>query len=1207
MPQDIRISANFKKTLIALAVGAVIAPNSVWALDFAQSPPGTVEPYVAPNVIISIDDSGSMNFRLDVENANGATNATAPNADGSWPVTSRRMNVLKYALKEVFNDTSLLPDGKIRFSWQSMNGNNGTPAELNAGSTAISSTNSMKVLNNTHRNNFISFINKLTPSSSTPSHKMFKQADEYMRLGLNKDGPWASVPGTTAEPYLGCRRNYHIFMTDGRWNGGVSGGSQDSRNVNKVLPDGTVYGSTNAAARPPNLLYHDTFSNTLADWAFKSWSDRLQPAASLTGSVTPISEYDQAPATETIGGVALPKYWNPKYNPANWSHMVTYTIGFSALAYTWPGAPDITRPTQLVPFGYDGSFPDLLSGARAWPAMDNENKRSLDLWHAALNGRGRFFAVEQGDDLEKAFRLIIQQINTQNEPDRGSTATSGSNVSRNDVGKYVANYVPKEGWRGWVTAETVKPDGTTIPTAGWAGKTTADLLDASGFSVSGRLILSYSNKVINAITGEEKGGVPFKWATDESNLSTAQKAFFQLKSDGSSDTLGQDRLDYVRGLRTKEGVESPPDYPAAKPFRERKSRQGSIVNSDVWYVGAPVSNYPFKGYSAFTRANKSRLPMIYVGGNDGMLHSFSAVDGTEKMAYVPRGVLPALGRLSDPTFNQNHRYYVDGSPMTGDVDTGAGDPNDAGYVPNWRTLLVSSLGAGGKGFFVLDVTTPGTTAPSSGNFSEANAQQLVVMDKTRHATEAVASVEVCMDVTKTLLVNRESCLAAADMGHIFGKPVMDETNPQRTTQIVRMNNDRWAAVLGNGYNSKSGRPVLLIQYLDGDKKMLRLVATGNQAPSTPVDPIADANVTDNGLSSPRTVDINGDGRPDVVYAGDLKGNLWKFLVADSNDANWGVARWGTSAATTTNHTTSGEPLFTAKGGTEGSPGSRTLAQSITAVPTVRVNDRKKDINPSPTVENLVAVGGMMVAFGTGRNVDKEDPQNANKQTIYSVLDNTRYKVIGTKKDRVTVCANGSPPPTDDCSKLVKSTADIPTAVSQTTLVKREIPAMSVNTRDGKQFWTVDSTAGLDWNVNKGWYLDLPETRERLLKPMDLYDSSNLLTVFSQVPAKGSRLDPNVETCEAGSVDRERQFLTLINIMDGKKPSVQILDTNGDGNYNVTTDQGASRVSITAGAQTMIKRGEKTRLTGKKVDGTDDNEDLALMPEQSMRPSWRQLR
>ncbi|WP_291475626.1 PilC/PilY family type IV pilus protein [Acidovorax sp.] len=1213
MPHHTHHRAHFQKTLIALAACAALAPHSGWALDFAQSPPGTVEPYVAPNVIISVDDSGSMDFCLNKESASNcigstdANNSTTPNADGTWPVNSRRMNVLKYALKQVFNDTSLLPDGKIRLAWQVLhnNGNASGAGNVNSGSM---NTNSMRPVAGSHRTNFISFVNSLDPGSGTPTHKMFKQADDYMRRSLGSNSPWASKPGEANPTYLGCRRNYHIVMTDGRWNGYDSdyaaGGNKDGVN-SMTLPDNTKYGSaTSTGTAAFSKIYRDGTDNTLADWAFKSWSEALQDPTGLTGSVTPIAEYDRAPATETIGGVALPKYWNPKYNPANWPHMVTYSIGFSAMAYqwkmNWTGSDtkyNITRPTEMVPFSYDGDFPNLVNGTKTWPDMGNEDRRSLDLWHSALNGRGRFFAVEQGKDLEKAFRLIIQQINAQTEPDRGSTATSGSNVSRNDVGKYVANYVPKDAWKGYVEAETVKPDGTTVPAAGWAGKNTANLLDDTALSVGNRLILSYSNKVVDTTTGEEKKGVPFKWAADESNLSTAQKDFLNLKSDGSSDSLGEDRLNFIRGDRTKEGKESPPDYPATKPFRERKSRQGSIVNSEVWYVGAPVSNYALKGYTAFARTQKTRLPMIYVGGNDGMLHGFSAVNGVEKLAYVPRGVIPAVGRLADPNFNNNHLYSVDGSPMSGDVDLGTGDTADSGYTPDWRTLLVGTLGAGGKGYFVLDVTKPGTTAGDAGNFSETNAQQLVVMDKTRHATEAVATVVDCEDTAVTPEASKEACLAAADMGHIFAKPVMDDANPQRTTQIVRLNNNRWAAVMGNGYNSKSQRPVLLVQYLDGDKKLLRLVATGTTATGA-------TNTTDNGLSAPRLVDINSDGRPDVVYAGDVQGNLWKFLLTDSDDTKWGVAQWDSNADQTTNHTTTGTPLFSAKGGTEGSPDSRTLAQPITAAPSVRANDRKKDIDPDANKTEMVAVGGMMVAVGTGRNVTKDDPQSNNKQTLYSVLDNTRYRLEGTKKDRVKVCASKTD---GDCSKLVKSNDDTPKTVALTALVQRTIPDTPLHTRDGKSFWTVDATTQMNWATHKGWYMDLPKTRERVLKPMGFYDGSNLLTVLSQVPAKGSRLDPNVESCEAGSVDDERQYLTLINIMDGKKPSVQIIDTNGDGAYNMTSDKGGSSTDVPSGPITMIKKGDKMIVSGTKKDGSKYEESLALMPEESMRPSWRQLR
>jgi type IV pilus assembly protein PilY1 len=43
----------------------VIAHQTAFAVDLVQAPPGTLQPYVMPNVIISIDDSGGMNYRLD--------------------------------------------------------------------------------------------------------------------------------------------------------------------------------------------------------------------------------------------------------------------------------------------------------------------------------------------------------------------------------------------------------------------------------------------------------------------------------------------------------------------------------------------------------------------------------------------------------------------------------------------------------------------------------------------------------------------------------------------------------------------------------------------------------------------------------------------------------------------------------------------------------------------------------------------------------------------------------------------------------------------------------------------------------------------------------------------------------------------------------------------------------------------------------------
>lgn len=99
--------------------------------------------------------------------------------------------------------------------------------------------------------------------------------------------------------------------------------------------------------------------------------------------------------------------------------------------------------------------------------------------------------------------------------------------------------------------------------------------------------------------------------------------------------------------------------------------------------------------------------------------------------------------------------------------------------------------------------------------------------------------------------------------------------------------------MGNGYNSKNERPVLLIQYLDGNKELLRIPATATNLTACTAEDLQKSNnyenpchnVTENGLSTPRLVDINGDGKPDFVYAGDLKGNIWKFEIGKKMPVN----------------------------------------------------------------------------------------------------------------------------------------------------------------------------------------------------------------------------------------------------------------------------------------------------------------------------------
>lgn len=1088
---------HFKKTLLCAVLGAVFAPHTTSAtpLSFSTLPPGQIAIPPTPNVVLSVDNSGSM----------------GDSVGGGDPQS--KMYRLKEALTNVFNDTALLPDGKIRLSWQAMWNNNGEQNNITVGAT-----NSMKVLNAAHRANFLTFVGKLKANNSTPSHQMMLNAYNYMRSPQSIDSPWASVPGTTETPYMSCRRAYHIFMTDGAWNGqsaAVHPGNTD--NTNTTLPDGTPYD----IASDQTNVYRGALGNLLADWAMRMWAEDLQP--SIADGLTP-STTDGVPAIETHGAVSLQRYWNPKHDPATWQHMVHYTIGYGADAYSWPSAPHWDTVNDD---NYGGDYTKLVQGTVTWvPTVfgDLDENNPAELWHMAINSRGKFYPTGPGRKytLQDAFKKIIENINLQNTADATSVAASASTNIRTDLQKFTAGYNPKK-WSGYIKADKISTTGTLSPD--WMdGGTQRD----TGYKLDQRI---YSTRVILTINDVTNGGVPFEWETGTSKLSAAQKI---LLNDGG---YGEKRVNYLRGQRTYENSSSTP-Y-----FRIRDSVQGDIVNSSVWYVDKPVSNFTDSSYKSFAKTHAKRFGMVYVGGNDGMLHGFKAEDGEELIAYVPKAVIPELTKLSDPGYT--HQYYVDGSPFTGDVNIGS---------PDWRTLLVSTLGGGGKGYFILDVTNPGnSTGLPASNFSTGNANSLVVMDKTIHpSTPLTAGSD------------------DEDIGHIFAAPVMDDNNVFKSAQISKLNNGRWAVVLGNGYNSKNERPVLLIQYLDGAKELKKIVATGKQT-VTGV-PAADINITGNGLSAPKPVDINSDGKIDVVYAGDLKGNLWKFDLTSDTESDWSVATWNNSTATPCNQvTTVCQPMFTATY----INGKR---QPISAPPIVKPNDR--------------GAGGMMVAFGTGVNVTDADRTSTDVQSVYSLLDNTRYKQLTTKlivNTDISAAENGVVP---------ESISGRTNLVQQTISTQHSGSGVSA----GFNFWemsqnTVDYTTG-----KKGWYFDLPVSSERVLRQMSFFDGSNNLVVYSLTPAYGGT-GSNEESCQPAGTP-EKAYATLLNIMDGKKPGIQVMDQTGDGLYSAA-DNGVSRMTIPPGAVSSVTGKKTIKLSG-KMGGVDKDIDWNRMPEQPLRPSWRQV-
>lgn len=384
-------------------------------------------------------------------------------------------------------------------------------------------------------------------------------------------------------------------------------------------------------------------------------------------------------------------------------------------------------------------------------------------------------------------------------------------------------------------------------------------------------------------------------------------------------------------------------------MRNREYKLGDIVNSEPQYVGPPASFYPddveAASYLAFASAYAERAPALYVGANDGMLHGFDAESGAELFGYVPRAVYPNLSKLTTLNYRETHHYYVNGGQTAADVYLGSGT--------QWRTVLAGGLGAGGAGIFAIDVTDPGQLASS----------------------ESSAAAQVLWDITG-------ADPGFEDLGLTFSKPALVRL-PDSTF------GGKWGAVFGNGYHDDPadvhGKAVLY--FVDAADGTLLGSVVANNGPG-------------NGLSSVAPVDYDGDAKIDFIYAGDLRGNLWRF---EPNAGAWQVSFGGAPLFTNgtpdivTTETTPIEvcETVTERVCTKYKKGVCTSWKEVTKVvchteyleETIVTPGQHQPVTVRPEVVRH-SLGGVMVLFGTGSFYRDEDgvPDPNATNAFYGIWD-----------------------------------------------------------------------------------------------------------------------------------------------------------------------------------------------------------------------------
>jgi type IV pilus assembly protein PilY1 len=569
--------------------------------------------------------------------------------------------------------------------------------------------------------------------------------------------------------------------------------------------------------------------------------------------------YDRTfPTNDPLGGTNLPNWDGDSTNDGD--------------NLNGDGEGDTLYLDDIAKFAYDIDMRTTANGTdgagKSWDAADFPRQYMNTytvgftaandmLGDAAAYGKGKYYQATDAGGLTTALSSALNDI-TSKAGSGGGGASNSSTLSSTSA-YYEAFYDPTD-WRGTVKAFGLTSTGAVDTTnVKWSTDTTM----AVGTSTP-----SYQSW--NTLTG---AAITLAAA----NFSTAQQAALASNSEGvSANAL----IEWTKGT-------------ANPNLKTRSVLLGDIIDSPLVYASAgdqttadTASDLSYSVYLASKSAATGMNDSLLVSSNDGMTSVINPTDGTRRYAYLPSSALGNLQLVADPAYinGTSHKFLNDGQITVADAQASGG---------GWKTIAFAGVGAAGKALFALQL------------YDATAGNQIKALWEIR-----------APDTSNSLN-------PLNDLGYTYAKP-----------EVARLPNGTFAAFVGNGYGSSTGRASLYV-----------INATTGAVINEIVTPMVASGETDNGLSSVR-LRLNAQGIVQYAYGGDLKGRMWKFDFV--NNTAGAVAFGGT-------------PLFTASGG---------ATQPITA---------------QPTIGNYTS-GRKIIFFGTGKLLEAADKTTTSRQAFYGIVD-----------------------------------------------------------------------------------------------------------------------------------------------------------------------------------------------------------------------------
>lgn len=603
--------------------------------------------------------------------------------------------------------------------------------------------------------------------------------------------------------------------------------------------------------------------------------------------------------------------------------------------------------------GFHPSDPDTLVTTNSiWqrrPASEIPAPGEADLYsNKNYDASTYYLQGEDGREVLKAFDDIFQDAILQ----AYSIAQSSSKSDYVKIGKdnyiYTATY-NSDSWTGDIEARKTTIDANSknlilTPDDQWKPAKRLNERDSN----NRKIYIGLKNTQSTGITYHAQ---PFFWG----NLPSNAKEYLDRPSISSDpDGFGEARLNYLRGSRANE------KNTGNDAFRIRTSLLGDIINAGVTYSGQPLNKSPIPSYQDFYNTYANRLPLVITGANDGMLHAFAATSGNgftasdEVFAYIPSWLISKLPLLTNKDYVDidKHQSFVDAPSVIGDVQINFRDnentvcggtykSNSTNCSSDWRTVLVSGTGAGGRGVFALDISDPI-------NFNENN---------------------LIWEFTES---------DDLDIGYVVSQPKIIKLRTGEKTF-------RWFAAVPSGVNNYqsnfdsaggSGKPTIFLLALDKPQSAPWKLGSNYFKISFPF------NLDIAKYLAPGIIDFSmlygTNNEVTHIYAGDLQGNLWKIDFT-SGFGFKGPEKWNIN------------DLSYFKNG-KGQALPFYIAQTGENPP------QRQPITSAPLLVTGPVVGGVesfYVAFGTGKYLEISDTSNTNThrtESFYVLYDDNDPKL-----------------------------------------------------------------------------------------------------------------------------------------------------------------------------------------------------------------------